>query len=218
MFSNKNYLLTFFGAFILACFSGSTIAHPHSWVSLDTTINVDDESIVSLSMEWEFDAMTSAYMLSDENINSSNREETFSRIANEIVENMLANHYFTYFYRGEEPIRYKKVETGELVQRGAKLTLSFELEMAEPVGLDTQDLSLLIFDSTHFVDMSWEQEESIKLAHTYSDVCDIQIIQPTPTAEQLAYAMSLSVDDDPDSELGKLFTQRARLNCKPRNN
>ncbi|MDG3087909.1 DUF1007 family protein [Vibrio hannami] len=208
---NKSCLLVL----TLSLFSFGISAHPHSWIALDTTVNVQDGNIVSLSMEWEFDAMTSAYMLADEKIDASNRDETYNRIANEIVENMLSNHYFTYFYQGEEPIRYKKAEGGELVQKGAKLTLSFELELAKPVALETNGLSLLIFDPTYFVDMSWDSKQSIKLSQPYSDACNIDIIKPNPTAEQLAYAMSLSMDEDPDYELGQLFTQRAKFRCKP---
>lgn len=208
-------------------------AHPHSWIVLETQINITDDHISSLSMSWEFDAMTSAYMLSDEDINDTNtkqqnllpqphqthpigelhRQAILDTVANEVIQNLLSTHYFTYFYQANTPIRYKKVEHSTLTLKRAKLTLQFDLELATPISIFSPDLRLLIFDPTYFIDMSWENKHAVNVSPTYHNRCHIQVIEPNPSPAQVAYAMLIPIDAAPDNALGQLFTQKAIITC-----
>ncbi len=196
-------------------FSCFVHAHPHSWVTMETKINIKEDKIQSLSMNWEFDAMTTAYMLAGEKLTDENRDEVLSTLSSQVIYNLLSSHYFTYFYADDEPIRYKMVEKGSIEMNGAKATLKFNLELAKPTSIYTPDLRLLIFDPSYFVDMSWEHKHAITINKPYSDRCHINVVEPNPTPEQVTYAMSLSVDADPDNELGQLFTQKALFTCDP---
>ncbi|WP_261836881.1 DUF1007 family protein [Vibrio ishigakensis] len=194
-------------------FSTSSFAHPHSWVSTNSVLNVKDGKIVSISMDWSFDPMTTAYTFAGQRITPQNRKEVFHKLQGDILENLLYKHYFTYFYTKDEPIRYKQVDIGEISMIGPRMRLQFELELAEPVSLDTPDLSLFIFDPTYYIDMSWDKRAEVSFSDNYQGNCHIKVIEPKPTSEQIAYAMSLAVDSDPDDELGKLFTQKAVIDC-----
>lgn len=183
-------------------------AHPHSWVEMNTYLQGNENNITGLYMVWEFDAMTTAYMLDGEDLSDPN---TLPQLANSITQNMLASHYFTYFYRDEQPIKYRKAIDASITLKRGKATLRFDLPLAQPVPFDQSDLKLLIFDPSYYVDMSWNNLNAIHIADKMP--CKLRLEQPTPTAEQMAYAMALPMDADPDDALGQLFTQTLYLDC-----
>lgn len=194
-------------------FSYSSWAHPHSWIDVTTHIQSEDNKITALKMDWEFDAMTSAYTLDGEDISKEGLPETLQQLATESIQNMLAEHYFTYFYDGETPIRYYEVEDAKYTLNQGKLTLSFVLPLEKPQPVENHQIKLLVFEPSYYIDMSWKKEQDIQLSDELSQHCQVEIIKPTPTPEQMSYAMSLPADADPDHALGQLFTQTAVLNC-----
>ncbi|QIA64971.1 DUF1007 family protein [Vibrio astriarenae] len=188
-------------------------AHPHSWIELKTTIEGENGMINGLTMEWSFDAMTSAYVLDGEDISPERIDETFQNIAASLMDNILYEHYFTYFYDGETPIRYGVGHSEKLERDRAKLVLSYYLPLAKPQPVTRDSLRLMIYDKTHFVDMSWRADRHVSLSNDLARQCSLNIVEPNPTPEQMSYAMSLPEDADPDNTLGELFTQTAEIHC-----
>lgn len=90
-----------FLCFALLPFAPSLQAHPHSWIEMKTHIEGEDGMITGLSMEWSFDAMTSMYMLDGEDIAAESEEEIFEKLASSVIDNMMFEHYFTYFYEAK---------------------------------------------------------------------------------------------------------------------
>ncbi|MGX9416750.1 DUF1007 family protein [Vibrio sp. WJH972] len=188
-------------------------AHPHSWVDLKTTVEGKNGLITGFKMEWSFDAMTSAYMLDGEGITPQNEQETFRRLSASVMENMKYEHYFTYFYDGETPIKYQVAHSDRLVRDRSKLVLSFTLPLSEPKPVTREGLSLLIFDPSYYVDMAWKADNDVVLSPELANDCGLEIHEPNPTPEQVSYALSLPADVDPDEALGQLFTQSVQIHC-----
>ncbi|WEM44011.1 DUF1007 family protein [Photobacterium sp. DA100] len=190
-------------------------AHPHSWIEMKTYVDGKDGMITGLRMVWSFDPMTSAYMLDGEDTSPEREEQTFTKVAASVLDNMLSEHYFTYFYDGEEPIKYQLARYGKITRDRARLVLTFELPLSQPKPVTEDSLKLLVFESSYYVDMSWRSKRDVILAGDLADYCKLEMIQPNPTPEQMSYAMSLPADADPDNALGQLFTQSVRFYCKP---
>jgi len=191
-----------------------SLAHPHSWVDMKTEIDGNQNQILGFKMQWTFDAMSSAYMLDGYDLSPEHKDMSFRAIASSVINNMLADHYFTYFYKGETPIRYKKAINPQLSQKKAKVTLSFYLPLSKPQTTAVKDLRLLIFEPSYYVDMSWNNISDITLSPQLKDTCALKLIAPNPTTKQINYAMSLPPDANPDNALGQLFTQTVTFNCK----
>lgn len=193
--------------------SMQSFAHPHSWIDMQTEIQGDGKFITGFKMTWEFDAMTSAYMLDGEDLSPENKAETLQNLADMIMTNMMKNHYLTYFYEDGIPVKYALAENGNLTQDKIKATLSFHLPLAAPRAVSQKELKLLIYDPSYYVDMSWPAKNSIQLSPKLAQYCNLSVLEATPTSEQLAYVMSLPVDAARDDALGELFTQAAIINC-----
>ncbi len=201
--------------FISIFVSTRCIAHPHSWVDIETEIQGNNTQITGFKMQWTFDAMTSAYLLDGEDLSEENKESTFAQVADTIMHNMISGHYMTYFYEAEAPIKYALAKNWMLRQDKIKLTLTFELPLAKPKTLSEKPLKLLIYDPSYYVDMSWPTKSAIKLAPELAGLCQLELIDANPTSEQIAYVMSLPVDAARDDALGELFTQSLTITCKP---
>lgn len=191
----------------------SSYAHPHSWVDMKTEIQGDGQQITGFLMTWEFDAMTSAYMLDGEDLSAKNKVQTLQNLADFIMNNMTKNHYLTYFYEADMPVKYALAENGRLEQEKIKATLQFYLPLAKPLMLSDKSLKLLIYDPSYYVDMNWPAKNAIQLSPALSKFCHLELIEATPSSEQLAYVMSLPVDAQRDNALGELFTQTITINC-----
>jgi len=190
-----------------------SVAHPHSWVEMKTQIDGTDTDILGFNMQWTFDAMSSAYMIDGYDLSPEYKELSFRVIANSVINNMYNEHYFTYFYHGDDPIRYKKATNVKLTQQKAKVTLSFYLPLSKPQPAIDNNLRLLIFEPSYYVDMSWHSKADISLSTPLENTCTFKLVAPNPTTEQLNYAASLPTDSDPDNALGQLFSQTVTLNC-----
>jgi tRNA threonylcarbamoyladenosine biosynthesis protein TsaE len=180
---------------------------------MKTYIQGDEGNITGFKMEWTFDAMTSAYMLDGEDTSAENEQETFRNLASSVLKNMMYEHYFTYFYDGDAPIRYKVARGEKLTRDRARLVLSFELPLSKSQPLKRNTLRLLIFEPSYYVDMAWSSSSDIVLSKDLARQCQLELVDPNPTPEQMSYAMALPTDADPDNALGQLFTQTVNINC-----
>jgi len=195
-------------------FSGSVLSHPHAWVDTNTYIDSNDTHITVLHMTWAFDAETTNYMLQGEDVSAGNIDETLQALADSVVSNMYNEHYFTYLYDGNTPVRYKEARYARFVKNKDKLVLTFEIPLSEPIAFKGKDLRLYIYDETYFVDMSWLNKQDVQLSDQLTSECTGEIIEPKASDEQRAYTLSLASDVAPDNKLGQLFSQKYQLNCK----
>ncbi|WP_252724400.1 DUF1007 family protein [Vibrio hepatarius] len=207
------YRLSGLVALIALYISAPLNAHPHSWVDMKTYIEGENGIVSGLKMEWTFDSMTSAYLLDGEDMSPKNANSTLDKIAKTVVKNMLSEHYFTYFYDGETPIKYHLALDQKLEREKSKLKLSFTLPLAKPKSLTRDTLRLLVFDSSYYVDMAWRSKSDIVLSKGLAQQCQLELVEPHPTSKQMMYAMSLPADSDPDNTLGQLFTQMVKMHC-----
>jgi len=189
-------------------------AHPHAWVDTNTYIEADQTHIIALHMTWTFDAETSTYMLQGEDISADNIEQTLQRLAQSVVGNMYNEHYFTYLYNDNEPVRYKEARHPQLIQDGNKLVLSFELPLSIPIAFKDKEFKLYIYDETYFVDMSWLDKTNIQLSEPLTKKCSGELLAPKTSDELRAYTLSLASDIAPDNAIGQLFSQKYQLHCQ----
>ena len=135
-------------------------------------------------MVWTFYADNR--MLDGEDMSPESKTETLARVGDSVMKNMMSEHYFTYFYNGQEPIKYKIATDGVLTKERAKATLTFELPLSKPQPI-TKDLRLLIFEPSYYVDMSWKAKNDIILSPELNKVCTFDLLN-NPSPEQMLYA------------------------------
>lgn len=208
----RQIALTAFGMLL----SLPVFAHPHSFIDMQTTVESHDEQITGLRMQWTMDPLTSADLLYDAG-DAAKGSEVWKKLAAEVMANVIGQHYFTEIYRDKQPIKYASMPTEyHLSRSGNQAVLEFVLPLAHPQSLIGEPLQILTYDPSYYVDMSYQNENAIKLATVAASRCKTTLVIPKPSQDLQSYALSLDKDDSPgeDMELGKQFAQRVTLQCR----
>ncbi|GAM71018.1 exported protein precursor [Vibrio sp. JCM 19236] len=194
-------------------FSGSALAHPHSWIDTKTQILGNNKTLDGFKMEWTFDRMTTAYLFDGEDMSPHHQQQTLKAIAKSIINNMSPSHNFTYLDEAKHSLDYQKVSDETLRVEKGKAILDFTLLLDKPYQFHGKSLALRIFDPTYYVDMSWDSASDVQFSKGLEGNCSSSLIEPHPTVAQVNKAMTLPVDASPDYQLGKVFTQTLNFSC-----
>lgn len=192
------------------------LAHPHSFISLVSTVMVKDGQLTGLQMRWTMDEMTSADLLYDAG-DAKPDSPVWKKLAAEVMANVLGQHYFTEFWHNGEKVKFVNmpIEYG-LARVDHQAVLTFILPLAHPQPLKGQTYRFATFDPSYFVDMSYDQPSDARLPEALKPNCKISVVTPQPTQDMQAFALSLDKADAPpeDMELGKQFAQQVTLQCQ----
>ncbi|WP_051326433.1 DUF1007 family protein [Aliagarivorans taiwanensis] len=198
---------------MIASLSGTALAHPHSWIDVKTLLVGKDGQLTGISYIWQFDPMTSVFMLDGKDLDEPQRQQTLDNMAAHILSNIHYHHYFSKLKQGEQLVAFGEGSQPRVSLQGRVVSFSFYLPLAEPVSLSEQSLSLRVYDPSYFIDMSWRGEMDLDLSIELQGLCEVDIIEPTPSQELINYALSLPADADPDDSLGEMFTQHGEVRC-----
>ncbi|EHD20565.1 MULTISPECIES: DUF1007 family protein [Brenneria] len=192
------------------------LAHPHSFIEMQTTVESQNERITGLRMRWTMDPITSADLLYDAG-NAAKDSEVWKKLAAEVMANVLGQHYFTEIYRANQSVKYAPMPSEyHLSRQGNQAVLEFVLPLAHPQPLAGKPLLIATYDPTYFVDISYPDESAVRLAPALASRCKTTLVTPTPSVDLQSYALSLDKNDSPgeDMELGKQFAQQVTLQCQ----
>ena len=204
------------GALFLALLSLPALAHPHSFISLQTALVADHVQLTGLQMRWTMDEITSADLLYDAK-DAKPGDEIWKKLAAEVMANVLGQHYFTEFWHNGQKVKFLNRPTQYGMERQAhQAVLTFVLPLAEPQPLAGQTYTFSTFDPTYYVDMSYARDQDVTLPAALQKSCQLQVHTPTPGEETLKFAQSLDKEDAPpeDMALGQQFAQTVTLTCQ----
>ncbi len=203
--------------FMMVLISPLAAAHPHSFISLKTTLVSQQPGMLNgLHMVWKMDEITSSDLLYDAG-DAKPDSVVWKKLAAEVMANVLGQHYFSEFWHNGQRVKFDNLPTEyHLAREGHQAVLTFVLPLAEPQPLTGQTYTFMTFDPTYFVDMFYDDEESLQLPQTLQNQCKINLKTPKPDASMQAYALSLDKADAPAEEmdLGRQFAQTVTLVCQ----
>ncbi len=206
------------GMFALAAmlWAPVALAHPHSFISLVTTVVAQDGQFTGLKMQWTMDEITSADLLYDAG-DAKPGSAVWKKLAAEVMANVLEQHYFTEIWHNGNKVTFIDLpaEYG-LARVDHQAVLTFLLPLAHPQPLKGQTYTFSTFDPSYYVDMSYDQPMDARLPQALVEACKISVTTPQPDENILAFAQSLDKADAPpeDMGLGKQFAQQVRMQCQ----
>lgn len=204
-------LLAAFGA----VFSAGAIAHPHSFIDMNTTFVAKDQRLVGLKMVWVMDEITSADLLYDAKTPRAIRK--CGKAGGGSDGQRAGAALFHRSYRDGKPVKYLNLPSEyHLSRQGNQAVLEFVLPLAEPQPLAGKPFELSTYDPTYFVDMTYKDQNALHLPPEMAQLCSYKLMTPKPNASLQAYALSLDKNDSPgeDLALGQQFAQRVTLQCR----
>ena len=210
---NVSITLVFVALFAMAPLAWS---HPHSFISMQTTLVHQDNQLTGLKMRWVMDEITSADLLYDAR-SAKPDSVIWKKLAAEVMANVLGQHYFTEFWHQGKPVKFGNLPPEyRLLKQGNKAVLEFILPLGEPQPLAGQRYSFSVFDPTYFVDMTFDSEKALHIPAELARQCRFSLKTPDPNTSLQAYALSLDKADAPpaDMDLGRQFAQTVTLLCQ----
>lgn len=157
--------------------SGPAAAHPHVWISVETTLLYDKGAFVGLRHKWTFDQYYTAMAIEglDKNKDGKYDREELAELAKVNIDGLKE---FAYFTTASVAGRQLKLETASdywLEYTNSLLSLNFTLPFAEPVPVQSKGLSFAVQDPTFFIAFDLAKTDPAKLGPGAPPACKLKI-------------------------------------------
>ncbi|WP_181164688.1 DUF1007 family protein [Amaricoccus solimangrovi] len=191
-------------------------AHPHIFIDGGVDFLFDGEGrLTRLRITWDYDPMTSLFMLEDLGIDGSKplSDEDRARLAG--YDTAWDEGYAgdTYLWNGEQAIGLSNPIAPEAEIRDGRVVLRFLRDLDKPFR-PRSDARVEMYDPEYYYSYTLVGTPGLEGTH---DRCRATIEPYEPTSKLTFLQKTLSaipVDQTPDqANVGELFTDKARLRC-----
>lgn len=200
---------------VLLMFSPQTVAHPHSFIDMETTLITENQTLTGIEYVWKMDPMTSADILYDL-MNTKEDSPQWKKQAASVMANIIAQSYFSElnYQNKKQPLKLFP-DTYRMAHEGLQIVMSFRVSLLHPIPLAGSTIELKTYEPTFFVSMTYNGKRAIHLSPPDASQCRLIFTEANPSDTLKDYALSLDTGDTPDDDLtlGRQFAQQITLHC-----
>jgi ABC-type uncharacterized transport system substrate-binding protein len=140
-------------------------AHPHVWVTVETTLLYEHGAFTGFRHKWTFDEFYSAMAVEglDTNKDGKYSREELAELAKVNVTSLKDFGYFTYPQLAGKALKLGEPRDYWLEHKDGILTLHFVLPLATPVLPEAKGFTFAVYDSSFFIAF-----EPAKVEHPFS--------------------------------------------------
>jgi ABC-type uncharacterized transport system substrate-binding protein len=162
-------------AIILLCLTTSSMAHPHVWITVETTVLRDKDNFTSLKYRWTFDEYYTAAATEGfrKNQSGSFEREDLAHLAKINIDGLKEFGYFTYALLGDKAVKFGEPTDYRVDYDNGVLSLIFTLPFAQ--RLAAGDLSILVMDPTYFIAFELAKTNPVRIGEGAAKGCTITI-------------------------------------------
>jgi ABC-type uncharacterized transport system substrate-binding protein len=152
-------------------------AHPHVWITAETTVLYENGTFTGLRHRWTFDEMYSAMETEglDKNNDGKLDREELSELANFYVTGLKEYAYFTYPALAGQKLALGEPKDIFLEFKDKLLSLNFTVPFAKPVLIDAKGFAFSVYDPSFFIALDMEKPNSVRLSEGAPKSCKISI-------------------------------------------
>lgn len=195
-------------------------AHPHVWVTVETTVLYEGGSITGLKHKWTFDDMYTAMAIQglDANGDGQYTREELAELAQVNIDGLREFGYFTVAKLGQTTVKAKEPVDYYLEYTNGVLSLYFTLPFAQPVLADAPDFNFAVFDESFFIAFDFGKDNPVKLSAGAPEGCTPNIGIPENELDQLkalndSFGGQLTTGDA-NQGMGLGYAKTVTLGCK----
>lgn len=192
-------------------------AHPHVWVTVESTALVGaDASVSGIRHKWTFDELYSSFAiqgLDKKGGNNPTREE-LKELAQLNIESLKEFGYFTHPQAAGDKIGLKSPTDYYLEVKDGLLSLYFTLPLEKQVAADKAPLAFAVYDPTYFIAFQFAKDKALSVAPGAPAGCAIEMRaqgKEGAEAKQLEDAFSKAMG--PGSSGGGLMSDSVVVTC-----
>lgn len=214
-------LMCAFAFLFMAALAGTPAsAHPHVWVTYETTVNYDKGTITALDHVWTFDDMYTAMAIQglDKNGDGTYDKQELAELAQVNMDGLKDFDYFTFPKLGEAALKLAPPEGAWLEHANGILKLHFRTPLEKPVLAEAEGFTFSIHDPSYFIAFDPSKTDPLKLSAGAPQGCKIAFGANGENAknEELkqklldsAFAQELGATQD----IGAGFSTTATVTC-----
>lgn len=210
------------GALVLAFAVSLTpaAAHPHVWVTVETTVVYDGGSITGLQHRWTFDDMYTAMAIQglDANGDGQYSREELAELTKVNIDGLKEFGYFTVAKLGDAKLTAKDPIDSYLEYKDGFLTLIFTLPLEKPVLADAPNFNFSVFDESFFIAFDFGKDNPVKLGAGAPAGCEAHVGIPENELQELqklneSFGGQLTAGDA-NQGMGMGYAKTVTLGCK----
>ena len=180
---------------LLGALAGSAAAHPHVWITVETTVLYDNGAFTGLQHKWTFDEFYTAMAIEglDKNNDGIYDREELSELAKVNIDGLKEFGYFTYPVLAGQDVKIQDPKDYWLEHKDGILSLIFTVPFAQPIPEKAKGFAYVVQDPTFYIAFVPAKIDPVKLAEGAPKSCKIHIGNPKTDngdAERLAKAFA----------------------------
>lgn len=196
---------------------GPADAHPHVWVTVETTVNYERGAVTSFTQKWTFDEMYAAMAIQglDANNDGQYDRKELAELAQVNIDGLKEFDYFTFPKLGDAPLKLADPKDYWLEYTNGQLSLHMTMPLDQPVLAEAEGLSFAVYDPSFFISFEFAKENAVKLANAPAG-CQAKISVPKEDeelAKRLAAAAQVDASGSVGTDLGFAVAKTIVLSC-----
>jgi len=183
-------------AVFLAALAAPAAAHPHVWITVETTVLYDNGTFTGLQHRWTFDEFYTAMAIEglDKNKDGIYDREELSELAKVNIDGLKEFAYFTYPVLDGQDVKVGEVKDYWAEHKDGALSLNFTVPFAQPVPEKAKGFAYVVQDPAFYIAFLPAKTNPVKFAEGTPKSCKAHIGNPKTTgndeAERLAKAFA----------------------------
>jgi len=178
--SGLRLLPVLLAALLCGALASTADAHPHVWVTVETTVLHDHGAFVGLSYKWTFDQAYTAMAIDglDKNKDGIYDREELAELAKVNIDGLKDFAFFTHAFLGGQKLGTGEAKDYWLEHTGGLLALHFTLPFASPVPTQAKGFAFTIHDPEFFVAFEPAAADPVKLGAGTPKECAVKVGEP----------------------------------------
>lgn len=192
-------------------------AHPHVWVTVETTVNYERGAVTGFTQKWTFDEMYAAMAIQglDTNNDGQYDRKELTELAQVNIDGLKEFDYFTFPKLGDTALKLADPKDYWLEYTNGVLSLHMTMPLDQPVLAEAEGLNVAVYDPSFFIAFDFAKENPVRLANAPAG-CQASLAVPKEDeelAKRLADAAQVDASGSVGMDLGIAVAKTIRLVC-----
>jgi ABC-type uncharacterized transport system substrate-binding protein len=168
------------GLVLCGALASQAHAHPHVWITVETTVVYENGSFTGLRHKWTFDEFYTAMAIEglDKNKDGKYDREELAELAKVNIEGLKDFSYFTFAELAGQALKFGEVRDYWLEHKEGLLSLHFTLPLAQPVLSEAKGFTFFVADPTYFIAFDLAKIDPVRLSEGAPAGCKLSLDSP----------------------------------------
>ena len=167
-------------ALLLGALATRAEAHPHVWITFETTVLYEKGTFVGVRHKWTFDEFYTAMAIEglDKNKDGIYDREELAELAKVNMDGLKEFGYFTYPILAGQDVKLQEPKDYWLEHKDNALSLHFTVPFAQPIPEKAKGFAYVVQDPAFYIAFLPAKVDPVKLGEGAPKSCKVHIGNP----------------------------------------